>query len=101
MTDEVLYIQRDKVGIIQINRPHVRNSLNWAAQERFAELVTQVAQDEETRVLIITGAGEKAFVSGGDLQELAQHPEKNAGIRLKETMTRALHQLNAATDNAL
>lgn len=93
MGDELLFHIEDQIAVLQVNRPQSRNSLNWAAQERFAQIVGEVTTSKAVRALIITGVGDKAFVSGGDLRELAAHPEKSAGSRLNQIMSHALHQL--------
>lgn len=87
------YVDRQGIAVLRVNRPQSRNALNWAAQQRFADLVNNVAQDPVIRVLIITGVGERAFVSGGDLKELVHHPERAAGERLNRVMTDALATL--------
>lgn len=78
------------VGLLRVNRPAARNALNWAAQQAFATAVEAAGRDAGLRVLIITGAGHNAFVSGGDLKELLGHPEPEAGERLNRTMSAAL-----------
>lgn len=93
MSKEIEYTQHDGIATLRVNRPAARNALNWAAQEQFAAAVAQVGLDTAVRVLIITGTGDKAFVSGGDLKELSQHPERAAGERLNRVMRDALAQL--------
>ncbi len=95
MTNEITLTQQNGIATLQVNRPKARNALNWAAQEQFAAAVDQIGQDTAVRVLIITGAGDKAFVSGGDLKELSQHPEREAGERLNRVMRDALVRLSA------
>jgi enoyl-CoA hydratase/carnithine racemase len=98
--DGVEYSLRDGIGLLRVNRPEARNALNWAAQEAFASAVSQAAADAAgkrplLRALIVTGAGDQAFVSGGDLKELADHPEPEAGARLNRVMSGALAALTA------
>jgi enoyl-CoA hydratase len=93
MNNETEYTQEDGIATLRLNRPEARNALNWAAQEQFAAAVAAVERDTAVRVLIITGTGDKAFVSGGDLKELSQHPEREAGERLNRVMRDALVQL--------
>jgi enoyl-CoA hydratase/carnithine racemase len=64
------HVDRQGIAVLQVNRPQARNALNWSAQQRFADLITAVSLDSTIRVLIITGSGNQAFVSGGDLKEL-------------------------------
>jgi enoyl-CoA hydratase/carnithine racemase len=80
------------VAVLRVNRPASRNAFTWAAQEQFAATVTAAGQDPDIRVLIITGTGQ-AFVSGGDLKELVDHPERTAGERLNRVMSAALANL--------
>lgn len=87
----------DGVGLLRVNRPASRNALTWTAQEAFAEAVAAAGRaaagpDPALRVLILTGAG-TAFVSGGDLKELAGHPEAAAGEQLNRGMSAALAAL--------
>lgn len=92
MNDPINFEVRRGVGILLINRPQARNALNWAAQEAFAATVRTVAADETLRVLLISGTG-SAFVAGGDLKELAENPDREAGARLNRVMSAALAQL--------
>ncbi|HRQ37683.1 MAG TPA: enoyl-CoA hydratase/isomerase family protein [Chloroflexota bacterium] len=93
MSEEIVLTVENQIATLMVNRPAARNALNWAAQAQFARWVTAVSQDRHIRVLIITGAGQQAFVAGGDLKELSGHPEPEAGKRLNGVMRDALQQL--------
>ena len=93
MNDEIILTLQDGLATLRVNRPAARNALNWAAQEQFAAAVADVARESAVRALIITGTGDKAFVSGGDLKELSHHPERAAGERLNRVMGNALTAL--------
>ena len=76
--EHLLIERRDQVGVITFNRPEVRNALTEEMWERFPQLVKQVAGDPAVRVLVLRGAGEKAFAAGADIKELEEaltHPE--------------------------
>ena len=60
-----------KTAKIVINRPEVRNALNKAARREIRIAIEDVKKDQDVRVLIFTGAGDKAFMSGMDITELA------------------------------
>jgi enoyl-CoA hydratase len=81
------------IGLLLIDRPGSRNALDWEAQEQFAAAVGEARRLERLKALIITGAGDKAFASGGDLKELSGHLEATSGTRLKRVMTTALNDL--------
>lgn len=84
----------DRIAVLRVNRPAARNALTWSAQEAFGRAVQSAREADGLRALIITGTGE-AFVSGGDLKELAGHPEPAAGERLNQVMSQALNGLIA------
>ena len=65
----VRYEQQGQVGIITINRPKALNALNSKVLEEIDETLDKVDM-ETTRVLILTGAGEKSFVAGADIGEM-------------------------------
>ncbi|MDY6823489.1 MAG: enoyl-CoA hydratase-related protein [Thermodesulfobacteriota bacterium] len=68
MTDnELLYTVTDNVARITINRESSRNAITPGMIRSFLDLLDRVAADETVRVLVITGAGEKAFCAGADL----------------------------------
>jgi enoyl-CoA hydratase len=59
------------VRILTINRPEKRNALNAEVRERLSAAVDDAIADPEVRVLVFTGAGDKAFVAGADVGEFA------------------------------
>lgn len=66
----VTYEQEGFVGIVTINRPKALNALNSKVLEEIDEVFSNVNL-EETRALILTGAGEKSFVAGADIGEMS------------------------------
>jgi enoyl-CoA hydratase len=66
----LLFEEREGIGIITINRPEKLNALNKALLGELRGLLERVKQDEKIRVLIITGSGEKAFAAGADIGEI-------------------------------
>jgi len=69
--ENLLYEKRDRIGFITFNRPKVLNALNRKTMEELREILIAVREDDDVRVLILTGAGEKSFVAGADIGELA------------------------------
>jgi enoyl-CoA hydratase len=61
----------DRVAIVIINRPQVLNALNAATLDELRHAVLDLQRDDSVRTIIITGAGEKSFVAGADINELA------------------------------
>lgn len=62
------------ISVLRFNRPDALNALNIATMQQFAEAVQSLVERDDLRAVIVTGAGERAFSSGGDLYELAQRP---------------------------
>jgi enoyl-CoA hydratase len=69
--ENLLYEKRDGIGFVTFNRPKVLNALNRKTMEELRDILIAAREDDEVRVLILTGAGEKSFVAGADIAELA------------------------------
>ena len=69
MSQDILYEVNDGVGRITFNRPWARNSFTFRTYERLAEICQESAADSSVKVLVLTGAGEKAFAAGTDISE--------------------------------
>jgi enoyl-CoA hydratase len=67
----VLFTKDRGIGTITINRPEARNALNKAVLALLDDILREVKADSQIGVVIITGAGTEAFVSGGDIGELS------------------------------
>jgi enoyl-CoA hydratase/carnithine racemase len=67
----VTYEVRNGVAWLTINRPEARNSLNRAVRDDLFDGVRAFNGDDEAKVLVLTGAGDKAFCAGGDLKEMS------------------------------
>lgn len=73
MAFDNLLVERDgRVATITINRPKVLNALNAQTLAELRQLLTELEHDADVRAVIMTGAGEKAFVAGADITELAE-----------------------------
>jgi len=70
---ETLLIERvDRVAVITINRPDKRNALNAAVRREIVEALDGLRNDNDVRVVVFTGAGDKAFIAGADIAEFAE-----------------------------
>lgn len=58
------------VAWVTINRPEVLNALDVPAKERLGEIWQEIAADDQVRVAVLTGAGDKAFCAGSDIKEI-------------------------------
>lgn len=71
MSDEVIFEVAAGVARATINRPQRRNALTWQTVGRLREAVSRAGADPSVRVLVLTGAGDRAFCAGVDLAALA------------------------------
>ena len=72
MAFDNLLIERDQAtAIVTINRPKVLNALNTQTLDELRRAILELKQDDTVRVVILTGAGDKSFVAGADINELA------------------------------
>src|SRR5437588_5084941 len=90
MTEELLYDKRGEVGWITFNRPQARNALTFAMYEGVAEICSRVATTHETKALVISGAGDKAFAAGTDIAQFREFKSGEDGIAYERKMDRIL-----------
>ncbi len=83
---------QDGIGVLTINRPQVRNALNWEAMEAFADSIEIAHAASDLRALIVTGSS-GAFCAGGDLLELDGYPGYEDGVLLTTIMGDALNRM--------
>lgn len=70
--ENVVLEKREKTAVVQINRPKALNALNVATMNELCDVFLQLRRDDGIGGVIVTGAGEKAFVAGADITELAK-----------------------------
>jgi enoyl-CoA hydratase/carnithine racemase len=71
MYQHLLYTTRESIATITVNRPSVRNALNVETVEELGAAFEQAKKDPDVGAVILTGAGDKAFVAGADISEIA------------------------------
>jgi enoyl-CoA hydratase/carnithine racemase len=73
MNKELLIERRGQVAWLTINRPEVRNALGLAITKQIVETLRELSKDKNIRVIVLTGAGDRVFVSGADVREFKEH----------------------------
>jgi len=71
--ENITHEVREQIAYVTINRPKVLNALNMATLEEVRDCFLQITSDKNVRVVILTGSGEKSFVAGADINELAKN----------------------------
>ncbi len=73
MNYETLLCQvNDQVATVTLNRPHVLHALNSRVFDELEQVFRSLAEDADVRVILLTGAGEKAFAAGADINEIVE-----------------------------
>ncbi|WP_300350524.1 short-chain-enoyl-CoA hydratase [Clostridium sp.] len=99
----VIFEKEGNIGILTINRPKALNALNSATLEDLNTVIEHIENENDIYVVILTGAGEKAFVAGADISEMKDLNEKQGtefGI-LGNKVFRRLEELDKPTIAAI
>lgn len=83
--DDLLFERKGKVGYITFNRPQARNAFTFRMYERLREIFEDMADETELKILVLTGAGDKAFAAGTDIGEFRafSKPEDAIGYEVR------------------
>jgi enoyl-CoA hydratase len=90
---DLLYEIRDGIGRITFNRPQARNSLTFNMYQRLAEICASAGKDRALKVLVLTGAGDKAFASGTDINQFRAFKTPQDAIDYEAGIDRVLSAL--------
>jgi enoyl-CoA hydratase len=90
---DMLYEVRDGIGFLTFNRPQARNAFTFAMYERLREVCEAVDRDGSIKVLVLTGAGDKAFAAGTDISQFRAFHTPQDAIDYEEKMDRVLGAL--------
>ena len=79
--EHVLVERQGPIVTLTFNRPEARNAMTWGMYERLVQICDEVDGDDEVRVLVLRGAGGKAFVAGTDISQFADFKGGEDGLR--------------------
>ena len=88
-TDKMLAHVEDGVGWITFNQPNKRNAVSLAMWQAIPEIIEYFAGSDEVRVVVLKGAGDKAFVSGADISEFEEVRNTPEQVEIYEAATGA------------
>jgi enoyl-CoA hydratase len=96
MTERILARKDGRIGILTFNNPEKRNALSLEMWQRMGEILDAFAADADLRVVVLTGAGDKAFVSGADISKFAsERASAEAAVVYNDTVDRVCERLYA------
>jgi len=85
------------VAILTFNRPEARNAMTWEMYQALVDACDRADADEAVRVLILRGAGGKAFVAGTDISQFQTFRDRQDGIKYEERLDHVLDRLERVT----
>lgn len=88
VSPNVLFDVRDRIAILTFNRPEKLNALNYALIDELMALLDTIEADPEFQVVILTGAGERAFSAGGDIPEFAESVRTGVEVAVRDFVRR-------------
>ena len=91
--DDILFELRDGIGRVTFNRPQARNAFTFAMYERLAEICAQANHDRAIKVLVLQGAGDKAFASGTDINQFRAFTTPQHALDYEARIDRVLTQI--------
>jgi enoyl-CoA hydratase len=92
---DLLYSVDDGIAHLTFNRPDARNALTFAMYERMAEICQAAGDDRSIKVMILTGAGDKAFASGTDISQFRAFKTAQDALDYEARIDRVLGALEA------
>lgn len=90
---EILFEVKEGIAHLTFNRPEARNAMTFSMYDRLGELCGQVDSDESVRVLILRGAGDKAFVAGTDISQFRSFSRPEDATAYEARMDRVFDAL--------
>ena len=84
MKNLILFEKNNGVAMLTLNRPKKLNALNYATNDLLMKILDKIEDDPVIRAVILTGAGDKAFSSGGDIHEFTESIKQGVDIAVKD-----------------
>src|SRR5438477_5571174 len=92
--DEILYeVKEGGIGWLTFNRPEARNAMTFGMYDRLGQICRQINSDDSIKVLVLRGAGDKAFVSGTDISQFRDFTTAEHAIEYEARMDRVFDAL--------
>jgi enoyl-CoA hydratase/carnithine racemase len=85
------------LAFLTFNRPEARNAMTWEMYEAMVDACDRVDRDASLRVLVLRGAGDKAFIAGTDIAQFQNFKDRDDGVKYEERLDRVLDRLERVT----
>jgi enoyl-CoA hydratase/carnithine racemase len=96
-TDELLVEHRGGVLTVTFNRPAQRNAMTWAMYDGLTDACARADADPDVRVLVLRGAGDRAFVAGTDIAQFRDFTDGKDGVAYEERIAQVLDRLEGVS----
>src|SRR5712691_3813028 len=88
-----IYETDGPLAVLTFNRPEARNAMTWEMYDALVAACDRVDADDSIRVLILRGAGGKAFIAGTDIAQFQNFRDRADGVKYEERLDRVLQRL--------
>ena len=95
IADHLTLERADRVAVVTVNRAEARNAMTFAMYDGLHDLCDRLDADEDVRVVILRGAGDKAFVSGTDIRQFQAFRTKEDALGYEARISRVLNRIAA------
>ena len=95
MADELLFERDGPLALVTFNRPQARNAITWAMYDGLLAACERVDADHELRVMVLRGAGDKAFVAGTDIAQFQAFQTAEDALDYERRLDRVMDRLEA------
>jgi len=96
-TTDAIYETDGPIATLTFNRPDARNAMTWEMYQALVDACERVDQDAAIRILVLKGAGGKAFVAGTDISQFVDFRTAEDGIKYEERIDQVLDRLERVT----
>jgi enoyl-CoA hydratase len=93
--EQLEYIECDRVGLLRINRPQVYNAISLATMAELERVLSWIETASDVGAVVLTGAGDRVFVSGGDLKDFERLTTYDSAVAMSRKMQGLMARLRA------
>ena len=93
MADQTIFERDGAVAVLTFNRPEARNAMTWEMYEALGETCERVDADDSIRVLVLRGAGDRAFVSGTDIRQFLEFKTREDALGYEARLDKSIGRL--------